>query len=78
VPVSLSPWALGLTGPVYGAAALVLGGGFLWHAWRVVQDAQDETGRSLTKDAPARSAFRFSLLYLFLLFAAIAVDRLAG
>ena len=36
------------------------------------------SGVSLTKDAPARAAFKYSILYLFVLFAALAVDRLAG
>ena len=36
------------------------------------------SGISLTNDAPARAAFKYSILYLFGLFAALAVDRLAG
>ena len=78
VPLTLLPWALGEAGRIYGFAALGLGLGFLVSAWRVWRDAQDEAGRSLTKDAPARAAFRYSILYLFVLFAAFAVDRLAG
>ena len=46
--------------------------------WRVAADRQDAAGVSLTGDAPARAAFRYSILYLFVLFAALAVDRLAG
>ena len=46
--------------------------------WRVLRDRQDADGRSLTRDAPARALFRYSLLYLVVLFAALAVDRLAG
>jgi protoheme IX farnesyltransferase len=42
----------------------------------VLRDAQDEGGVSLSQDKPARAAFKFSILYLFLLFAACAVDRL--
>ncbi len=76
LPLGVSPWLLGLAGPLYGATALLLGGGFLWHALRVLRDAQDASGRSLTGDAPARAAFRFSLLHLALLFAALAADRL--
>ncbi len=76
--VSLVPWAIGFSGPVYGATALALDAGFLISAWRVLADKQDATGVSLTGDAPARAAFRYSLAYLFLLFAALAVDRLAG
>jgi protoheme IX farnesyltransferase len=46
--------------------------------WRVARDRQDVTGVSLTNDAPARAAFKYSIIYLFVLFAALAVDRLAG
>ena len=78
VAVSVTPWALGLTGPIYGISALVLGIGFLACSWRVLRDRQDEAGVSQTNDAPARAAFKFSIAYLFILFAAVAVDRLAG
>ena len=78
VPVSLVPWAIGFSGPVYGAAAAVLGAGFLVSTWRVLRDRQDAAGNSLTNDAPARAAFRYSIAYLFILFAALAVDRLVG
>ena len=78
VPVTLAPWALGLTGAIYGITAAVLGLGFIACAWRVLRDRQDETGISRTNDAPARAAFKFSIAYLFILFAAVAVDRLVG
>jgi heme o synthase len=78
VPISLLPWAIGFSGPVYGGAALVLGAGFLASAWRVLRDRQDATGVSLSGDAPAKAAFRYSIAYLFVLFAALAVDRLTG
>jgi len=78
VPVSLAPWAMGFSGPVYGAAAAVLGAGFLVSTWRVLRDRQDAAGNSLTNDAPARAAFRYSIAYLFILFGALAVDRLVG
>ncbi len=78
VPVTLLPWLLHLTGAVYGLSALVLGLGFLASVWRVLRDRQDEAGVSLTSDAPARAAFKFSIIYLFVLFAALAVDRLLG
>ncbi len=76
VPVSLAPWALGLTGPVYGITAAVLGIGFLAAAYRVLRDRQDQAGHSLTNDKPARQAFRYSLAYLALIFAAVAADHL--
>ena len=78
VPLSLLPVALGLAGWIYGAAALLLGLGFVWHAVHVVCDSQDDTGASLTRNAPAKAAFRYSIFYLFLLFAALAADRLLG
>jgi protoheme IX farnesyltransferase len=78
VPLSLVPWMIGFSGMVYGVAALMLGGGFIASVWRVATDRQDDLGISLTKDAPARAAFKYSILYLFGLFAAIAVDRLVG
>jgi protoheme IX farnesyltransferase len=78
VPLSVSPWLLHLTGPGYGVAALALGLGFLFHAWRVMRDRQDTRGVSQTGDAPAKAAFKFSIIYLFVLFAALAVDRLFG
>ena len=75
--VSLLPWVMGFAGPVYLGVTGILDLGFLVSAWRVLRDRQDETGRSLTNDAPARAAFRFSLAYLFLVFCALAVDQLA-
>ena len=78
VAVSLLPWLLGEAGPIYGGTAAALGAWFLYDAVRVLRDDQDATGRSLTKDAPARATFKFSLLYLFVLFGALAIDRLVG
>ena len=78
VPLTLAPWLLGFSGLVYGLSAAALGVAFIVSVWRVATDRQDASGVSLTKDAPARMAFKFSILYLFALFAALAVDRLAG
>lgn len=75
-PLGLVPWLVGFSGPVYAAVAAVLGAMFLRHAVAVLRDRQDEAGRSLTRDAPARACFRFSLYYLFVLFAALAIDHL--
>ncbi len=78
VPVTLLPWLLGFSGLVYAGAAAVLGTGFLVSVWRVARDRQDGTGVSLTNDAPARAAFKYSIAYLFILFAALAVDKFVG
>lgn len=76
LPLSISPWVLGLTGRIYGLTALLLSLAFVALCWGVYTDRQDATGVSLNNDQPARRAFKFSLLYLFVLFAAMAVDRL--
>lgn len=78
IPVTLAPWLIGFSGLVYAASALALGGYFLACVWRVARDRQDADGTSLTNDRPARAAFKFSILYLFLLFGALALDRLVG
>ncbi|WP_458095805.1 heme o synthase [Roseomonas sp. WA12] len=74
-PLALLPTLLGLAGWVYGTYAAVLSAGFLFHAWRVLTERQDTMGVSLVKDAAARAAFRFSLLHLAGLFAALAADH---
>jgi len=78
VAVSLSPWAFGYTDLIYGVSALVLGLVFLVAGVGVLRDRQDPSGKSLTKDKPARLMFRYSLVYLFLLFFALAVDHVIG
>jgi protoheme IX farnesyltransferase len=75
VPLTLAPWLLGFSGAVYAVSASILGFGFLVSVWRVLADRQDETGVSLTNDAPARAAFKFSIAYLFILFASLAIDH---
>ena len=49
---------------------------FLLASWGVLHDKQDAAGVSLTRDAPAKWAFRVSLVYLFTLFGALAADYL--
>jgi heme o synthase len=76
-PLGLVPTLIGMAGWAYGAVAIALGAWFLRAMWKVKRDAQDEAGRSLTNDAPARAGFKFSILYLFVLFGALAADVLA-
>lgn len=66
IAISLLPWALGLAGLVYGVPALGLGGWFLWLAVRVRYGTDDNLPRRL---------FAFSIIYLFLMFLAVAADR---
>jgi protoheme IX farnesyltransferase len=65
VAVTLLPVAFGSAGLVYLASALALGAVFVWLAERLRRDL-----------SPRRAAvlFHYSLLYLALLFAALAVD----
>jgi heme o synthase len=65
IAVTLAPVALGLFGIAYAVAAVALGGLFLWLAVRV--------RRTMERVAAVR-LFHFSLLYLALLFAAMALD----
>jgi protoheme IX farnesyltransferase len=56
----------GLMGGVYFASALVLGGAFILYAVRLWREATPRAARRL---------YLYSILYLFALFAAMAVDR---
>jgi heme o synthase len=76
VPLTLVPFFMGFSGRVYGVTAAVLGTVFLLRVYGVMTDRQDPTGVSLTGDAPAKRAFKYSVLYLFVLFGALAFDRL--
>jgi protoheme IX farnesyltransferase len=75
-PLGLLPTLIGMASWAYGAVALALGAWFLHAMWKVKHDRQDAEGLSLTRDAPARAGFKFSILYLFVLFAALAADIL--
>ncbi len=69
VAATLIPFASGDLGRLYGLAAVVLGAGFIYHAWQVLRRGTDVV---------AMRAFRFSIVYLFLVFAAMVVDRALG
>ncbi|MFA5898661.1 MAG: heme o synthase [Hyphomicrobium sp.] len=77
VPLAVMPWAIGLAGYTYLATSAVLGGMFLYLAWkvRVITEGREA-------DAAAKRLFGFSILYLFLLFAVMlgehAVARLVA
>jgi len=65
-PVALTPWLLGVAGPIYAVLSSVLSVLFTGAAIRVWRD---ETDRS------ARQMFAFSLLYLFLIFSLLLLDH---
>jgi len=76
LPVSLTPWIFGFSGWIYGATAGIFSGVFLFHALRTLNETQDGAGRSKAQDAAARRAFGFSIIYLFAVFGALAIDKL--
>ena len=72
VAAAISPWALGMTGYIYGACALVLNAIFLWLAIAVARNPASEP----TAMVPEKRLFKYSILYLFVLFGALVADRL--
>ena len=64
--VSLLPFSSRMSGLIYLACALVLGLVFLWYATMI---------HVRYSDALARRTFRYSIVYLSLLFAALLVDH---
>ena len=73
VPVALAPTLLGAVGWLYGAVAVALSAGFIGHAIGVWRAPDDRRGHGA-----AKRMFKFSLLYLAVLFAALPIDRLLG
>jgi protoheme IX farnesyltransferase len=67
LPLTLLPYTFGVLGPIYLSAAAVLGVVFLVDVVRVM--------RATEWNKPAWRLYKFSLLYLALLFAAMVVDR---
>jgi heme o synthase len=63
---STLPYAVGMSGLIYLASALVLSGIFLWYAWQIYKHYTDII---------ARKTFAYSIVYLSLLFAALLVDH---
>jgi protoheme IX farnesyltransferase len=66
VATTVLPYVVGMSGWLYLLSALLLGALFVWYAWKLYRVYSDELARKL---------FRFSILYLSLLFAALLVDH---
>ena len=66
---TLLPFIVRMSGLFYLASAVVLSGLFVHYAWRLYRNYSDELSRSL---------FRYSILYLALLFAALLADHWLG
>jgi protoheme IX farnesyltransferase len=63
---TLLPFVHGMSGWLYLVSAVALGAVFIAYAWQLWRDYSD---------ALARRTFRFSILYLSLLFAALLIDH---
>ena len=63
---TLLPFVSGMSGLIYLAATVLLNAVFVGYAWKLWRDYSD---------ALARKTFRYSILYLSLLFAALLVDH---
>ena len=68
---AVAPWPLGLTGPIYGIAAVGLNIGFVVFAARVLANRASEPAQM----GPEKKLFGYSVLYLFVLFGALVADR---
>jgi protoheme IX farnesyltransferase len=66
VAVSLLPYATRMSGLIYVAFAIALGAVFLYYAIRIYRDYSDRL---------AQTTFRYSILYLTLMFAALLLDH---
>ncbi|MEX2130389.1 MAG: heme o synthase [Pseudohongiellaceae bacterium] len=66
VIVSLFPYFSGLSGPLYLATAILLGAGFMYWSLRLMFRARPTT---------AMDTFRYSIVYLAILFIALLIDH---
>ncbi len=68
-PITAAPWLLGVGGSMYGLGAIFLNAVFTGAAIQVCRDPSDGS---------ARRMFALSLLYLFLIFTLLLIDRTGG
>ncbi len=73
VAVAAAPWPLGYFDGIYGVTSLLLGAGMLWLAIRVYRE---RTGSAALR--ATRALFKFSILYLFMLFAVLLLEVIAS
>ncbi|MAM41460.1 MAG: protoheme IX farnesyltransferase [Erythrobacter sp.] len=74
VPIAAAPWLIGGTGAIYGVTAIALSLIFLLMSVPVAFRTSEE-GDRMTQE---KRLFAFSVFYLFALFGALVVDRLAA
>ena len=68
VPLGVAPWAFGYTGALYGITAVMMGAVMVALGWQVLLESRPA-------ERASRNLFAFSILYLFLLFAVLLVER---
>jgi protoheme IX farnesyltransferase len=68
VPLGIAPWPLGFAGALYGVTAIVTGAIMVLLAAQVLRERRPV-------ERASRHLFAFSILYLFLLFATLLVER---
>jgi heme o synthase len=73
-PVAIAPWAIGGTSWIYGSVAVVLSVLFVVLALPVFTRMRAEVDAM----TPEKTLFKFSIVYLFVLFAALVADRVAA
>ena len=66
VATSVMPFAVRMSGLIYLVSASVLGAISIWYSWRIYKHYTDLI---------ARKAFKYSIIYLSLLFAALLIDH---
>ncbi|MXP45449.1 heme o synthase [Allopontixanthobacter sediminis] len=74
VPIAAAPWFIGGTGAIYGIISIALSLAFLALSVPVATRISED-GDAMK---PEKRLFAFSILYLFALFAALVVDRVAA
>ena len=75
VPLGLLPVMTGLGGIVYAIAGAGLGAGFLWLATGVLRSRAGDADAQPEDMKKAKGLFAYSILYLFLLFAALIAEH---
>lgn len=69
VPLTFTPVFLGTAGLVYGAVAAIVGAYLAWLAVQIIRTKTDRASKRM---------FGFSILYLFVLFAALIAEHVAA
>jgi protoheme IX farnesyltransferase len=73
-PITVAPWAIGGTSWIYGSVAVVLSMLFIGLALPVARRMRSHDDAM----TPEKTLFKFSIVYLFVLFAALVADRVAA